>query len=98
MARNDTSKIKLREAMLLMLYGAHGGYELTYFTRPSEQRMSLPAEIGLDTFGRWLGALQAHLTFVTNEQREFIAKPRMLEKYDSFDDAVEFLYDIGVRA
>jgi hypothetical protein len=97
-SKRDTAMTRFREKCLWLLYGAHGSQELAFLELKRDERGSFPAEVGLDTFGRWLGAVQKHLAFVSEEQRAFIARPHVLDRYDDFDTAVTWLYEIGVRA
>lgn len=97
-SRRDRSKQLLREKALFILFGANGGFEMRYFEMKPGERGEFPAEVGLDVFGRWLGAIQKHLKFASDAQRTMIAKPSRLIKYSDFDAAVEWLHGIGVRA
>lgn len=98
--RAPSAKARLRQKAYDLLCGAGGGYTdvARYFDRPEDEQGPIVCELGLETFGRWLGALQQHLTFTTEEQRAFIAKPIAIDHYDKFDDVIDWLYGSGVRA
>lgn len=98
--REMAQRNKLYDRCLDLLRGAGGGYTdvENYLSTPPDERGSMIAELGSEIFGRWLGAVAQHLTFVSEGQQAMIVKPAFLEKYDDFDKAIDWLYELGVRA
>jgi hypothetical protein len=91
----DRHRAELAQQMYDLLCGANGGYELV---NVFSQEIGLASELGVDSWARWIGAMQKHLKCINAQQREFIGEVRLLDRYDTFDGALNFLFDLGVRA
>lgn len=84
----------LRQRLQDIALGANHGYEV-YSTEESGE---LSAEIGIESFGYFVQAVNTafHLSDIDN--RKWMAEPRNLSYYESLDAAAAFLYENGVRA
>lgn len=88
----DDGKARLRQRLKDLAYGALGGYHPPDFE--SEEFVGMVSEMGIDSWGRWVGAIHNALL---GDERKMYVEPRYLERYDSLDTATEFLWEIGVR-
>lgn len=86
--REQDKKDALRRRLVDLAQGAQGRGPL-----PGDEHAGLAAELGIETFVRWVGAI--HQTFGTDNNK--LAELWMLEEYDDFDKAVEYLWSRGVR-
>ena len=68
-------------------FGGYGGFEQI----DDEESGGFPFAMGLDAFGRWLGAVQQEFF---GDKRGYLFEPTGLEKFDKrFADVVTFLWD-----
>ncbi len=96
--KEKAERAALRQRLLDMMYGAFGGYEPANFEGApdnEDEPTSLPGELGLDAWCRWVGAI--NMCLLTKNHR-YLTKPHLLEKFEGLDMATNFLYEHGVRA
>jgi hypothetical protein len=88
--REEAEKAALRKRLRDMASGAYG--DLSPLAWDDEGDFTgMAAEMGLDAFGRWLGAIG----------RDFgghYVEPSYLHHFDYLSTATDFLYDAGIRA
>jgi hypothetical protein len=86
-------KAALRLRLKDMASGAYGGYHRLDFD--GEDFTGMASEMGLDAFGRWVGAIGNELL---DDAHKYLTEPRNLEHFDSLDKAVDLLWEHGIRA
>ncbi len=88
-AEQTALKARLRDLAL----GAYGGY--SPFNFDGDEFAGMASEMGLEAFGRWIGAIGNALL---DEKSMYLIEARCLEHFDSLDEAVKHLWESGVRA
>jgi hypothetical protein len=86
-------KADLRARLYDIAMGAYGGFEMPEIE--GDNAMGMASDIGLEAFGRWIGAIG---NVLLDDSTLYLIKPNNLEYFDSIDKAVEHLYGSGVRA
>jgi hypothetical protein len=82
--RGAAEKAALKQRLLDLAHGAYGGFD---GFEPEAEFCSMAAEMGLEAFGRWIGAIE-----------KYLISPTCFEYFDTIDKAVDHLYRAGVRA
>lgn len=91
----------LRHRVLDMIRGANGDYALPDI---GEDGGGLGAQMGLEAFGRFLGAIRYAWNMSSTREngagkiQDFRFNPGNLESFDSVGSIVEMLWECGVRA
>lgn len=88
--REAQEKKRLRQRLTDLAQGAMGH---CFVPDGEEDTAGMAAEMGIESFGRWVGAIQR--TFGADDNA--FDKTWMLEHYDTLDAATDFLWDCGVR-
>lgn len=82
-------KARLRQRLIDLAQGASGRSPLPQ----GEEHGGMAAELGIEEFTCWVGAIQQ--TFGADDNK--FDELWMLSKYDNLDNAVEYLWSRGVR-
>lgn len=88
--RESQAKARLRQRLVDLAQGAMGHCVVP---DGDEYIAGMAAEMGIVSFGQWIGAIQR--TFGSDDNA--FDKSWMLEHYDTLDRATEYLWDCGVR-
>jgi hypothetical protein len=91
--REAAEKAAIRRRLKDMAIGAYGGYSQPDWE--AEDFVGMANEMGLDAFGRWVGAIRVAWI---EKDREWVTDYQNLEHFDTLDKATEFLWENGVRA
>lgn len=92
-ARTATEIAAIRARLLDLAQGALGHCVLPDFDDEGAFA-GMSSELGIDTFGRWVGAIQR--AFGADALK--LDATWMLEEYDDIDRAAAWLHERGVRA
>jgi len=101
--RESEEKAALKRRLLDMLRGAHGGYQ-AILDGDVDDEVETPSTLGLETFARWLGAIQQTWMLPRDADcnipglREWDMQPTVLHKFSTVDSAAEYLHYRGARA
>lgn len=90
--RDAAGKAALEQRLRDIAWGAYGDYEAPEWD--GDQSTGLASEMGVDAFGRFVGAIGK---VFCDDSRGYLVNLRNLEHFDSFDAAVEHLWNGGVR-
>lgn len=96
--KEKTERAALYQRLLDMMLGAFGGYEpINFEGTPDDDDalMGLQSDMGLDAWGRWLGAINRNLL---DKHHKFLINFNHLEHFEWLYKAADHLFEHGVRA
>lgn len=84
----------LRKMVVACAFGAHGAYQP--LDLDAEFCAELPAEMGVEKFGHFVGALK-NLFAGQLEKKDYVLAPHSYKHFHSIDSIVDWLFKSGVR-